>query len=52
VAGSAMVAAEQTESDAAVGQLRASVDWTALDSAWAEGGRLTPDDAVALALGS
>ena len=52
VAGSAMVAAEQAEYDAAVGQLRGSLAAAAFDSAWAEGRRLTTDDAVALALAS
>ncbi|MDP9244394.1 MAG: AAA family ATPase [Chloroflexota bacterium] len=52
VAGSAMVAAEQAEYDAAVGQLRASLDAALLDPAWAEGRRLTTDEAVALALAS
>jgi predicted ATPase/class 3 adenylate cyclase len=52
VAGSAMVPAEQAEYDAAVGQLRASLDPALLDPAWAEGRRLTTDEAVALALAS
>ena len=52
VAASAMVAAEQAEYDAAVGQLRGSLAAAALDSAWAEGRWLTTDDAVALALAS
>jgi hypothetical protein len=52
VAGSAMVAAEQAEYDAAVGQLRASLDAALLDPAWAGGRRLTTDEAVAVALAS
>ena len=52
VAGSAMVAAEQAEYDAAVGQLRASLDAALLDPAWAEGRRLATDEAVAVALAS
>jgi hypothetical protein len=45
-----MVAAEQAEYDAAVGQLRASLAAALLDPAWAEGRRLTTDEAVAVAL--
>jgi predicted ATPase/class 3 adenylate cyclase len=50
VAESAMVAHERAEYDAAVSQLRETLDEAAFDSAWAEGRRLTTDEAVALAL--
>ena len=50
VAGSAMVVAERSEYDAAVGQLRDGLDATALEAAWAQGRRLATDEAVALAV--
>lgn len=50
VAEAVMVGTERAEYDAAIGQLRGALDATALDSAWAEGRRLTTDEAVALAL--
>lgn len=50
VAEAAMVAVEGAEYDAAIGQLRDGLDATALASAWADGRRLTTDEAVALAL--
>jgi tetratricopeptide (TPR) repeat protein len=50
VAEIVMLSDERAEYDAAIGQLRNALDATALDSAWAEGRRLTTDEAVALAL--
>jgi tetratricopeptide (TPR) repeat protein len=50
VAEAVMVGTERAEYDAAMSQLRGSLDATALDSAWAEGRRLTTDEAVALAI--
>ena len=50
VAEAAMVAVERAEYDAAIRQLRDGLDATALASAWADGRRLTTDEAVALAL--
>ena len=50
VAEAVMVGTERAEYDAAVGQLRGGLEAGALDSAWAEGRRLTTDEAVALAL--
>ena len=50
VAEAAMVSDERAEYDAAIGQLRNSLDATALDAASADGRRLTTDEAVALAL--
>jgi predicted ATPase/class 3 adenylate cyclase len=50
VAEAAMVAVEGAEYDAAIGQLCDGLDATALASAWADGRRLTTDEAVALAL--
>ena len=50
VAEAAMVADERAEYDAAIGQLRNTLEATALDSAWADGRRLTSDEAVSLAL--
>ena len=50
VAEAVMLSDERPEYDAAIGQLRNGLDATALDSAWAEGRRLTTDEAVALAL--
>ncbi len=50
VAEAVMVGMERAEYDAAVGELRGALDATALDSAWAEGRRLTTDEAVALAI--
>jgi hypothetical protein len=50
VAEAVMVGTERAEYDAAVGELRAALDATALDSAWAEGRRMTTDEAVALAI--
>ena len=50
VARAAMVLVEREEYDAAIGQLRHGLDTTAIDSAWADGRRLTTDEAVALAL--
>jgi predicted ATPase/class 3 adenylate cyclase len=52
LAESGMVAHEQAEYGAAVGQLRESLNPAILDPAWAEGRRLTTDEAVALALAS
>jgi predicted ATPase/class 3 adenylate cyclase len=45
-----MVGTERAEYDAAKDTLRGALDATALDAAWAEGRRLTTDDAVALAI--
>jgi hypothetical protein len=50
VAEAIMVGTERAEFDAAVGELQGALDATAFDSAWAEGGRLTTDEAVALAI--
>jgi hypothetical protein len=50
VAEIVMLSDEREEYDAAIGQLRNALDATALDSAWAEGRRMTTDEAVALAL--
>ena len=50
VADAPMVSTERAEYDAAIGQLRNTLDATALDSAWAHGRRLPTDEAVALAL--
>ena len=49
VADAVMVSVERAEYDAAIGQLRNRFDATALDAAWADGRRLTTDEAVALA---
>jgi predicted ATPase len=50
VAEAAMNSVERAEYDTAIGQIRDRLDATALDSAWADGRRLTTDEAVALAL--
>ncbi|MDQ2942000.1 MAG: tetratricopeptide repeat protein, partial [Chloroflexota bacterium] len=50
VAEAVMVGNEREEYDAAISQLRDRLDATALEAAWAEGRRLTTDEAVALAL--
>ena len=50
VADAVMDSVERAEYDAAIGQLRDGLDAIALDSAWADGRRLTTDEAVALAL--
>ncbi|MDQ2933833.1 MAG: adenylate/guanylate cyclase domain-containing protein [Chloroflexota bacterium] len=45
-----MLPYERTEYDAAVATLREMADASSVDSAWSDGRRLTPDEAVALAL--
>ena len=50
VAEIVMLSDERAEYNAAIGQLRNALDATALDSPWAEGRRMTTDEAVALAL--
>ena len=50
VAEAVMVGYERSEFDAAVGELRAALDATAFDSAWAEGRGLTADEAVTIAI--
>ncbi len=50
VAGATMAGVEREEYDAAVGRLREELDRGSLGSAWAEGGGMTADAAVAFAL--
>ena len=47
IAGAAMSGFEREEYDSAVGQLRQELDRGALGSAWAEGGGMSADAAVA-----
>ncbi len=50
VAQSVMLYSEREEYDQSVGALRATLDRTSLDAAWAEGRRLSTDEAASLAI--
>jgi hypothetical protein len=50
VAGASMSGVEREEYDSTVGRLREELDRGSLGSAWAEGGGMSADAAVALAL--